>query len=110
MSIEVSRARSVRANFALIRESAAQRSRKSSTTAVIAPVPPKRSNNDFATSHLPRSGVRDTPATLGCKARPLALREMATQTRADAKLSRTPSVDALRIRAHTHELVEANLV
>src|SRR5256884_5792311 len=52
--------------------------------------------------------VRDIPATLCCKARPLALREMATQTRADAKLSRTRSVAALRIREHTEELEEAN--
>jgi dGTPase len=34
---------------------------------------------------------------------------MATQTRADAKLSRTRSVAALRIREHTEELEEANL-
>src|SRR5256712_12663077 len=40
---------------------------------------------------------------------PLALRPMATQTRADAKLSRTRSVAALRIREHTEELEEANL-
>src|SRR5437899_12442192 len=39
----------------------------------------------------------------------LALREMATETRADAKLSRTRSVAALRVREHTEELEEANL-
>src|SRR2546428_10311119 len=40
---------------------------------------------------------------------PLALREMATQTRADAKLSRTRSVAALRVREHTEDLENANL-
>ncbi|HEV8534186.1 MAG TPA: deoxyguanosinetriphosphate triphosphohydrolase [Candidatus Limnocylindria bacterium] len=34
---------------------------------------------------------------------------MATQTRADAKLSRTRSVAALRVREHTEELEDANL-
>src|SRR6266849_5003763 len=34
---------------------------------------------------------------------------MATETRADAKLSRTRSVAALRVREHTEELEEANL-
>jgi dGTPase len=34
---------------------------------------------------------------------------MATQTRAEAKLSRTRSVAALRVREHTEELEEANL-
>src|SRR5258705_6104379 len=109
MSIEVSRAMSVRANFALIRESPPQRSRKSSTTAVIAAEPPKRSNRDFATSHLPSVAVRDTPMTQRCKARPLALRAMATQTRGEAKLSRARSVAALRVREHTEELENANL-
>jgi hypothetical protein len=54
MSIDRRRGMSVRANLALIRESPAQRALKSSTTAVTAPVPPKRSNRDFATTHLPR--------------------------------------------------------
>src|SRR5438309_3717097 len=50
--------------------------------------------------------------TCRCPNRPahlLALREMATQTRGDAKLSRSRSVAALRVREHTEELEKANL-
>src|SRR5204863_8895343 len=36
--------------------------------------------------------------------------EIATQTRADAKLSRTRSVAALRVREHTEGLEDTNLV
>src|SRR3989442_13640968 len=39
----------------------------------------------------------------------LALRAMATQTRAEAKLSRTRSVSAPRVREHTEELEAATL-
>src|SRR6058998_2348291 len=39
----------------------------------------------------------------------LALRAMATQTRGEAKLSRSRSVAALRVREHTEELEKADL-
>src|SRR5207247_4525794 len=50
----LSRAISVRANFALIRASPAQRALKSSTTAVIALLPPKRSKRELPTSTPPQ--------------------------------------------------------
>src|SRR2546428_11462875 len=48
ISILVSRARSVLANFRLIRSSPATRSRKLPTTAVIASIPPRRSYSESA--------------------------------------------------------------
>src|SRR3989475_12185357 len=48
ISILVSRARSVLANFRLIRSSPATRSRKLPTTAVIASIPPRRSSSESA--------------------------------------------------------------
>src|SRR6266480_5013331 len=65
MSILVSRARSVLANFRLIRSSPATRSRKVPTTAVIASIPPRRSYSESAMeSHLHNGrcpkGMRDS--------------------------------------------------
>jgi dGTP triphosphohydrolase len=56
-----------------------------------------------------RSAGVQTHRRLKWTAGPLALREVATQTRGEAKLSRVRSVAALRVREHTEELENANL-